>query len=146
MFTYSGNRRRPSHPVAKAARRLAAAITLASAATAFAGPLKTDVQIAKERARAYVAAHPSLPRKTREAILRSNIRVGMTKQQVIAAWGRPIEILKFKRGRQEEWTFGCDYPHICIAEDSRHGSPLFDRIRHESVAIIEDGKVTSFRH
>lgn len=146
MFTYSGNRRRPYHPIARAARRLGSAITLASAATAFAGPLKTDVQIAKERARAYVAAHPRLPRKTSEAILRSDIHVGMSKQQVVAAWGRPIEILEFKRGRQEEWTFGCDYPHTCSVEDSRHGSPLFDRIRHESVAIIEHGKVTSFRH
>lgn len=128
------------------ANRLAVVSLVSGTPTACAGPLMTDVQIARERARAYVASRPNLPAKTRQAILRSNIHVGMTKEQVIAAWGRPIQVLKFKRGRQEEWTFGCDYPHFCILEDNRHGSPLFDQIRYESVAIIEDGRVTSFRH
>ena len=105
--------------------------------------LKTDFQVAKERARTYVAAHPDLDDKTKDAILRNTIRVGMTKEQVLAAWGRPIEVNKFKR--EEEWKFGCEYPHTCTHIDSRRASRLFDRVRYESQAIFEDGRVTSFR-
>ena len=107
------------------------------------GGVKTDVQAAKERARTYVASHPSLDDKTKDAILRNTIRVGMTKEQVLAAWGRPIEVNKFKR--EEEWKFGCEYPHTCTRDDSRGGSRLFDRVRYESQVIFENGRVTSFR-
>lgn len=107
------------------------------------GGIKTDVQGAKERARTYVASHPNLDDKTKDAILRNMIRVGMTKEQVLAAWGRPIEVNKFKR--EEEWKFGCEYPHTCTPIDSNSRSRLFDRVRYESQAIFEKGRVTSFR-
>ena len=111
------------------------------------GALKTDVQMARERARAYVQSHPELDQKTRETILGSMISVGMTKEQVLAAWGRPIEINRFRKGRQEEWVFGCDYPHTCISmDDDGHRRNLFDRLRYESQAIFEDGVLTSFRY
>jgi hypothetical protein len=113
------------------------------AASGCSGPLKTDYRIAKDRARAYVADHTGLDPKTRKAILASNILVGMTREQVIAAWGRPVRIVRFRQGRQEEWTFGCDYPHLCTIQDGRRN--LFDRVRHESVAVLEDGKVAYFR-
>lgn len=109
------------------------------------GGLKTDYSIAKERARSYAAEHPELDPKTRQAILRSRVHVGMTKDQVVAAWGRPIRIVRFRKGRQEEWTFGCDYPHSCIPVDGNHRRRLFDRYRHEAV-VMEDGVVTYVRY
>lgn len=124
-------------------RNIAFAMSLVAVAGC-AGPIKTDYRIAKERAQAYVSKNPALPPQTREAILRSSIHIGMTRDQVIAAWGRPIRIVRFRKGRQEEWTFGCEYPHFCTVQDDDRRRP-FDRIRHESVAVLEDGKVVHFR-
>lgn len=117
---------------------------LTTAVTGCTGAIKTDYRIAKERAQAYVSKHPALPPKTRKAILQSDIHIGMTGDQVIAAWGRPIRIVKFRGGQQEEWTFGCEYPHFCTVQDGDRQRP-FDRIRHESVAVLENGKVVHFR-
>lgn len=121
-----------------------AIVALCAALSACSG-LKTDYRIAKERARAYVAKNADLDPKTRQAILRSEVHVGMTKDQVVAAWGRPIRIVRFRKGRQEEWTFGCDYPHSCIPIDRGHRRGLFDRVRHEAV-VMEDGVVTYVRY
>lgn len=106
------------------------------------GDLKSDFQVAKGRAKTYVAAHPKLDDDTKDLILRNRIRVGMTKEQVLAAWGRPIEVNKFKR--EEEWKFGCEYPHTCTYRGRR--LDMFDRVRYESQAIFENGRVTSFRY
>lgn len=110
------------------------------------GPLKTDAQLAQERARHYVQSHPELDPRIQEAILGTKLLVGMKKEEVLAAWGRPIRIVKFREGRQEEWIFGCNYPHLCTRQDrGRHRSGLFDSVRYESQAIFEDGVLTSFR-
>ena len=128
-----------------AGRLVRPALAVAALALVAACGIKSDVQTAKERARSYVAAHPKLDDKTKDAILRNRIRVGMTKEQVLAAWGRPIEVNKFKR--EEEWKFGCDWPHTCTqVESSRTRSRLFDRVRYESQAIFQNGRVTSFRY
>lgn len=129
--------------ISRIIRKIAFVMTLAAAAGC-AGPIKTDYRIAKERAQTYVLRHPTLPPRTREAILRSSIQIGMTRDQVIAAWGRPIRIVRFRKGRQEEWTFGCEYPHFCTVQDGDRRRP-FGHIRHESVAVLEDGKVVYFR-
>lgn len=113
--------------------------------SACAGPITTDVQNARDRARSYVAANPSLDEKTKATILRNDIRVGMNKAQVLAAWGRPEQILKFRQGRQEQWIFGCDYPHFCTRNDNRFDWNIVNRTRYETRAIFEDGVVASFR-
>lgn len=138
----------PCDPEAGGARwRLALAGAAVFLAAACGGPLKTDYEIAKERARAYVAQHPELDDKTKNTILRNEVHSGMTKEQVIAAWGRPIEVNKF--AREEEWRFGCVYPHYCTEIDGPRrglliGRGLFDRIRYESWVIFEEGRVTRF--
>lgn len=119
--------------------------TLCAGFTACSGGLKTDYRIAKDRARSYVAKHSELDTNIRQAILASRVHIGMTKKQVVAAWGRPIRTVRFRQGRQEEWTFGCDYPHTCIPRDGDHRRRLFDRYRHEAV-ILEDGVVTYVRY
>ncbi len=124
---------------------LFAAVAGLAMLSACAGPITTDVQIAKERARSYVAANPSLDEKTKATILRNDIRVGMSKEQVLASWGRPHQILKFRQGRQEQWIFGCDYPHFCTRNDNRFDSNIVNRTRYETRAIFEDGVVASFR-
>ena len=124
---------------------LYAVVAVFAMLTACAGSITTDVQIAKERARSYVASNPSLDEKTKATILRNDIRVGMTKEQVLASWGRPEQILRFRQGRQEQWIFGCDYPHFCTRNDNRFDSNIVNRTRYETRAIFEDGVVASFR-
>ena len=75
--------------------------------------LKTDYEIAKERAQTYVAAHPKLATNTADAIGSNSIHEGMSMEQVIAAWGRPVVVQKFRDGSLQYWFFGCDWPHYC---------------------------------
>ena len=57
--------------------------------------MKTEYQVMRERAVRYVAAHPGLAPGTAEAIRSNRIRAGMTMEQVIAAWGRPVLVRRF---------------------------------------------------
>ena len=55
--------------------------------------------------KAYVAGHPELNEQTKQAILNGEILIGMTKEQLIASWGDPLEINTIrtakKQGREE---------------------------------------------
>lgn len=103
---------------------------------------KFDYQVAKERIAAYVNNHPELDAKTRESILSHSLLVGMSKSEVIAAWGRPVEINKYKNGKVEEWVFGCNYPNICYDFNRNRRQPLIFRdFQHRPRAYFEDGKL-----
>ena len=103
--------------------------------------LKTDRDIARERAQAYLAAHPNLASNTAEAIRANLILDGMTMEQVIAAWGRPAVVQKFRDGVVQYWFFGCDWPHVCDAPDL---DPSPDEIFH-SRALFENGVVVDWQ-
>ncbi len=79
--------------------------------------LKTDRDIAGERAQAYLAAHPKLTSNTAQAIRSNLILDGMSMEQVIAAWGPPAVVQKFREGAVQYWFFGCDWPHFCDNTD-----------------------------
>ena len=51
--------------------------------------------IAQKRAQAYVEAHPNLAPITAAAIKSNTLLQGMTKEQVIAAWGEPNDDTAF---------------------------------------------------
>jgi len=58
----------------------------------------------------YVESHPCLSSKIRQDILAGTIRIGMTKEQVIASRGKPRDINRTGSalGIQEQWCYG-DY-------------------------------------
>jgi hypothetical protein len=108
--------------------------------------LRTDYQIARERAASYVAAHPDLDPAIAGAIRANTVRKGMTREQVVAAWGRPAEIKRFRNGTVEQWFFGCDYPHNCNPPDSfREAHSMMADNYYDSQAIFENGIVTDFK-
>lgn len=105
--------------------------------------LETDRSLAAQRAANYVVNHPDLPPATAESIRKLQARVGMTMEQVIAAWGRPAVVKSFRDGAQQQWFFGCDWPHHC--SDSDEMFPMPDEI-FTSQVIFENGIATDVEH
>jgi hypothetical protein len=105
--------------------------------------MKTDYQVMRERAGRYVAAHPGLAPGTAEAIRSNRIRAGMTMEQVIAAWGRPVLVRRFGADSQL-WYFGCGWPHACAGSDEDTGAQLAEEI-FESRAQFDIGRVVEWR-
>lgn len=138
------------NPTDRPFRWRAAAVGLAlgaMAGVAGCAGLRTDYQIARERAQAYVASHPELDPETARAISENKLRKGMTKEQAVAAWGRPAVVRRF--GSQEQWFFGCHWPHHCEPPERRSVTwPLIPPERiYLSDAIFENGRVVDFeRH
>ncbi len=120
------------------ALRLVAVIWLISGCAG----LKTDRDIARERAQAYLSAHPKLASNTAEAIRANLILDGMSMEQVIAAWGRPAVVQKFREGAVQYWFFGCDWPHFCTNPEI--GFPGPDEI-FQSRALFENGVVVDWQ-
>ena len=60
------------------------------------------------RRKDYVQKHPELKENIRQAILEGKVRLGMTKEQVIASWGEPYNKSTFGSvwGTTEQWTYG----------------------------------------
>jgi len=98
----------------------------------------TGQQRAEARAAAYVAAHPALDAETGAAIRALELRRGMTMEQVVAAWGEPAVVQRFRDGKLQSWYFGCDWPHACATPD-KSSEP--DQ-RYISRATFIDGKLT----
>ncbi len=123
--------------------RCASAIRLLALAFLFVGcaGLKSDYDIAKERAQIYVATHPDLPSKTIEAISENTIHNGMTMEEVIAAWGRPAYVQRFRNEAIQYWYFGCDWPHFCKSKNQIRPDP--DAI-YFSRALFQDGVVVDW--
>ncbi len=103
---------------------------------------KTDHTIAHDRVKSYLAANPMLKPAITEAIGRMELRKGMTKDQIIAAWGRPAYIQRYS-GQSEQWFFGCGWPHNCDTPDEDTDFPLLEEI-YNSRAIFNDGKLSEW--
>jgi hypothetical protein len=104
-------------------------------ATALTG-CKTDHSIMNDRARAYVETHSGLNPETAKAIASNQIHRGMSKEQVIAAWGEPVVTQRFDNN-VEYWYFDCVWPHQCE-------SPSFGMSPEEqylSRALFRDGRL-----
>jgi hypothetical protein len=108
--------------------------------------LKTDYQIARERAEAYVASRPDLEPDVAEAIRNNRVLEGMTMEQVVAAWGPPAYVRRFRDGQLQQWFFGCGWPHICTVPGSRREAwAAMAEDYYLSRVIFEDGRVTHFQ-
>ena len=70
------------------------------------------------------------------------LRKGMTKEQIIAAWGKPAYVQRYS-SRTEQWFFGCGWPHSCETPDEDNNFPLLDEI-FNSRAIFTDGKLSEW--
>ena len=102
--------------------------------------LKSDYDIIRERAQAYVAKHPELPSKTAEAIKSNTIHKGMTMRQVVAAWGGPAVVQKFRDGVVQYWFFGCHWPHSCNEPERMFPEPheiFYSRALFENGVVVE---------
>ena len=60
---------------------------------------------------AYVSSHSELPENFKSAILANQVVIGMTTNDVIAAWPRVDRINRFVdiRGTSEQWIYGDTY-------------------------------------
>jgi hypothetical protein len=105
--------------------------------------LKTDYELMRERAHAYVAAHPKLAPETAGAIRSNQVHEGMTMAQVVAAWGRPVVVQRFRNDTVQYWFFGCDWPHICTDADGRW-FPSPDEI-FQSRALFDNGRLVEWQ-
>jgi len=104
--------------------------------------LKTDHTLAQERVQSYLAANSSLDPAIARAIGRMELHKGMTKEQIITAWGRPAYVQRYS-SRTEQWFFGCGWPHSCETPDEDTDFPLLDEI-FNSRAIFSDGKLSEW--
>ncbi len=109
--------------------------------------MKTDYEVMRQRAGEYVSAHPKLTPATAEAIRSNEIATGMTMRQVMAAWGRPVIVQRFRGGAVQYWFFGCHWPHFCTNADSDGpgwASQSPDEI-YQSRALFQDGKLVEWQ-
>jgi hypothetical protein len=66
-------------------------------------PIRQD--LATERRRRAINANP-WPERIKLAVLENRIEIGMTREQVTAAWGQPRSVDVTPTSRQEQWTYG----------------------------------------
>ncbi len=122
------------------------AVIVDAAATLSSCDGKFDHQVLKEHGVAYVDAHSELDAESRDSILSHVLRAGMSRPDVVAAWGRPVRIYRFRDGQLEEWILGCDYAHICHGVDGGRRRPrIFRGVQYPSRAYFEDGMLTVWR-
>lgn len=62
----------------------------------------------EHRRKKYINDHPRIPIKIKNAILKGEITIGMTDEQVLVSWGRPYEKNRnvSQQGIFEQWKFG----------------------------------------
>ncbi len=66
----------------------------------------------------------------------------MTTEKVVAAWGPPAVVQRFRDGAVQYWCFGCDWSHFCDVSDRRFPSP--DDI-FQSRALFANGVVVNWQ-
>lgn len=106
--------------------------------------LKTHAEVLSENAESYIAAHPELSDATKKEIRLHRLQKGMSKEEVMAAWGRPAAIRKHDHDKTEYWYFGCDWPHQCNVPDDDQFFPMIDET-YESQAKFVGGKLVHWR-
>lgn len=122
---------------------IAAVVTAALAALLVGcGDVKTDYTIAKQRAQSYLAAHPDVPPEIADAIRANTVRKGMNMEQVIAAWGQPAYVQRFRDGAVQYWYFGCDWPNYCNTAEKMSADA--DEI-YNSRALFQNGVVVDWK-
>ena len=62
-------------------------------------------EIARERRRREIDTKP-WPDRVKMAVLENRVELGMTREQVTAAWGQPRNVDVAPTTRQEQWTYG----------------------------------------
>ncbi len=106
------------------------------------GGLRTDYRLAHDRANAFLAANPDLAPTTANAIRALDLHEGMSMPQVVAAWGRPALVERYRGGAVQYWYFGCDWPHHCTDPDHRFPAP--DEI-YQSRALFQNGRLLEWQ-
>jgi hypothetical protein len=106
------------------------------------GGLGSDYRAAHDRANAFLAANPDLAPMTANAIRALDLHQGMSMPQVVAAWGRPALVERYRGGAVQFWYFGCGWPHHCTDPDHRFPAP--DEI-YQSHALFQDGRLVEWQ-
>lgn len=129
--------------LSRSARLLSLSLAGTILAACTGADFRTDYQVSRDRAAAYLAANPGLGAEKEAAIRQATLVAGMTKQDVVAAWGRPVIVRNYRSGTQEYWLFGCHWPHICTDSDEDNLFPAPEDI-FNSHALFESGRLVSW--
>lgn len=113
--------------------------------TGCAGDVKTDRQLARERANGYVAAYSDLDANVAAAIRDLVLVEGMTPEQVTASWGKPVIVQKSINKTSEMWYFPCEYPHFCRSRSGRRKS-RGEEDQYQSRAFFVNGRLTEWQN
>ncbi len=62
--------------------------------------------------------------------------------QVVAAWGRPALVERYRGGAVQYWYFGSSWPHHCTDPDHRFPAP--DEI-YQSRALFQNGRLLEWQ-
>jgi len=102
-------------------------------------PFMTSVWLKKDRP-AYVRTHPGLSSEMRKAILKGEVLIGMTFEQVSFSRGEPLDKNEFKNetGTASQWVY------VGIKLNAREQtSRKEERLDHKYAYVyFKDGKVT----
>jgi hypothetical protein len=65
-------------------------------------------QLEKSRKEKFLFAHPKTPPETRDAIMKGDVLVGMSGEEVVASWGEPLSRVREKGSKvaREQWLYG----------------------------------------
>jgi len=102
-------------------------------------PFMTSTKLKKGRP-AYVNLHPELSPEIRKTILKGEVLVGMTFEQVAASRGFPLDVSNFNDGTSQ-WVY------VGIKLNAREQTSRKEvKLDHKYAYIyFKDGKVTSWR-
>ncbi len=132
----------PTMPVRRWTGAVLGAVLLLVGACA--GDMKSDRQLARERANGYVAAHPALDPNVAAAIRELDLVEDMTPDQVTASWGKPAIVQKSLKGTSELWYFPCEYPHLCAGSSGRKRG-VIEESRYLSRAFFVNGRLKEWQ-
>lgn len=108
------------------------------------GELKSDRQLAQERANEYIAAQRGIDPEIEAAIRELDLVENMTPDQVTASWGKPAIVQKSLNETSEMWYFPCNYPHICNLSGSRRRRGG-EKERYQSRAFFVNGRLVEWQ-
>jgi hypothetical protein len=98
-----------------------AAFALSAVLALAAGLAACGPGIAEQRRTDYLAAHPELDSAKRAMIQDGRIGPGMTKDEVLAAWGSPPpECPSYRSNLMEIWDY-CHHPGRTLVVFDQHG-------------------------
>jgi len=93
------------------------------------------IDVNKSRREAYINSYPNIDAKTKQAVLKGEIFIGMKKSAVVASYGEPYEthLIETASGVSEEWIY-------------RFLNPIDASVHYSDIILyIENGILTEIK-